>query len=196
MPASTEHVTCRSARAVFVEPACLPVLALSLMVVGLLAPVGEARAETPLPICDSARDARARNSPAAPALEAKCRAREADQNSKQVENILSFRDWEGSWNLEWEFQGKWYGKVMEINATPSGITGDYVLGILEGNFVRGDISRVRGEITNVTKTGSTCPSGKQAGFFALTLAADGRSMDGWWDVCGEGTKWTWRAKKR
>jgi hypothetical protein len=142
----------------------------SLMAVGLLTAAAEGRAERSLATGDG---------PAA-----------------QVQNILSFRDWEGSWDLEWEFQGKWYGKVMEVSATPSGISGDYVLGILEGEFVRGDVSRASGTITNVTSTGSTCRSGKQAGYFSLTLAADGRSMAGWWDVCGEGTKWTWKAKKR
>jgi len=161
MSATTHHITCRSARAVFV----------SLMAVGLLTAAGEARAERP-----------ALGTVEAPAA--------------QVQNILSFRDWEGSWDLQWEFQGKWYGKVMDVNATSSGIAGDYVLGTLEGDFVQGDISRVKGTITNVTGTGSTCKSGKQAGFFSLTLAADGRSMAGWWDVCGEGTKWTWKAKKR
>ena len=144
----------------------------SLVAAGLLTAAAEARAGRPL---------------ATDAFEAP---------AAQVQNILSFRDWEGSWDLEWEFQGKWYGKVMEVSATQSGITGDYVLGILEGEFVRGDVSRASGTITNVTSTGSTCKSGKQAGFFSLTLAADGRSMAGWWDVCGEGRKWTWKAKKR
>ncbi len=43
---------------------------------------------------------------------------------------------------------------------------------------------------------TTCRSGKQAGFFSLTLADDGKSMEGWWDVCGEGRKWVWKADRR
>ena len=152
------------------QPASLRSLGRSLMVLALLAgAAGEARAERPLPI---------------------------DPQAGPVENILSFRDWKGAWDLEWEYQGKWYGKVMELEATPTGITGDYVLGVLNGRFVQGDVARVSGEITNVTNTGSTCSSGRQGGFFSLNLARDGRTMEGWWDVCGEGRKWAWKAKKR
>ena len=60
----------------------------SLMAVGLLTAAGEARAAEASP-----------GTVEAPAA--------------QVQNILSFRDWEGSWDLQWEFQGKWYGKVMD-----------------------------------------------------------------------------------
>lgn len=113
-----------------------------------------------------------------------------------IKNILSFRDWEGSWNLEWEFEGQWYGKPMELSADRSGISGDYVLGTLKGSFVGSDFSNVKGEITNVTGTGKTCYSGKQEGAFLLTLSNDGKSIDGWWDVCSEGTKYQWKAVKR
>ena len=109
---------------------------------------------------------------------------------------LSFRSWEGAWDLKWEFEGNWYARVMNLKSTPTGISGDYVVGILEGRFADGDISRVSGDITNTTNTGTACPSGKQVGLFSLMLAADGRSMDGWWDVCGEGRKWAWKADKR
>jgi hypothetical protein len=111
-------------------------------------------------------------------------------------NILSFRDWEGSWDLKWQFNGDWYEKVMTVTATQTGIAGDYVLGTLQGQFVQGDVSRVSGEITNTTNTGTTCKTGQQAGLFQLTLANDGRHVEGWWDVCGEGTKWAWKADKR
>jgi hypothetical protein len=114
----------------------------------------------------------------------------------RVEHVVTFRDWEGSWDLKWEFEGQSYGRIMQLKSGQSGIAGDYELGILDGRFVPGDFSKVSGEITNTTNTGTTCPSGKQAGFFSLTLASDGKSMDGWWDVCGTGRRWPWKAEKR
>ena len=113
-----------------------------------------------------------------------------------IKNILSFRDWEGSWDMEWEFEGQWYGKPMKLSADQLGISGDYVLGTLKGSFVGGGVSKVNGEITNVTGTGKTCYSGKQEGAFSLTLSNDGKNMDGWWDVCSEGKKYKWKAVKR
>jgi hypothetical protein len=112
-----------------------------------------------------------------------------------TKTILSFRDWEGSWDLQWEFEGQWYGKSMKVSADQSGIAGDYVLGTLKGSFVGRDFSKATGAITNVTGTGTTCPSGKQEGVFSFTLSNDGKSMDGWWDVCGEGKKYEWKAAK-
>jgi outer membrane cobalamin receptor len=118
----------------------------------------------------------------------------------QADTIQSFRDWEGSWDLVYEFQGKSYSQVMTLKPTQTALFGDYVLGILEGQFVQGDFSKVTGDITNTTNTGGTCRSGKQAGkqggSFSLTLAKDGRSLAGWWDVCGEGQRWLWKAVKR
>jgi hypothetical protein len=118
----------------------------------------------------------------------------------EAQTLLTFRDWEGTWDLEWEFQGTRYKRVMSVSAEADGITGDYVNGTLEGGFVDGDVARVSGEITNTTNTGTTCTSGdqagKQAGVFSLALSRDGRSMDGWWDVCGEGQKWPWKARKQ
>jgi hypothetical protein len=113
-----------------------------------------------------------------------------------VEHLMTFRDWEGSWDLKWEFEGQTYGRVMNLKSGQSGIAGDYEVGILDGRFVAGDFSKVSGEITNTTNTGTTCSSGKQSGVFSLTLASDGKSMEGWWDVCGEGTRWPWKAAKR
>ena len=114
----------------------------------------------------------------------------------EAKNILSFRDWEGSWDLQWEFDGQWYGKIMKLTSDRSGIAGDYILGTLKGSFVNGDVSRVAGEIKNVTGTGTNCPSGEQTGLFSLALSSDGGSMNGWWDVCGEGKKYKWKAVKR
>lgn len=111
-------------------------------------------------------------------------------------NILSFRDWEGTWNLQWEYDGQWYGKPLKLRSGQAGIDGDYVLGALEGTFVHGDFSKVTGAFTNTSATGVDCPSGKQGGLFSFTLANDGRSMDGWWDVCGTGKKRIWKADKR
>ena len=83
-----------------------------------------------------------------------------------------------------------------MEATRSGVTGDYGLGTLEGRFNEGDVTTVNGKITNTTNTGTTCRSGKQEGSFSLTLAKDGRSMAGWWDVCSEGQRYKWEADKR
>jgi hypothetical protein len=110
--------------------------------------------------------------------------------------VLTFRDWEGSWDLKWEFNHEWYARPLSVKAAPSGISGGYVNGILDGRFADGDFSKVTGEITNTTNTGTTCSSGKQTGSFMLALAADGRSMEGWWDVCSEGTKWPWKAVRQ
>ncbi len=113
-----------------------------------------------------------------------------------VQNVLVFRDWEGSWDLEWDYDGASYKKVMELSADQSGITGDYVLGTLAGSFADGDVSKVTGDIKNVTETGQTCTSGEQTGRFFLELSSDGRSIEGWWTVCDEETQHAWRAVKR
>ena len=110
--------------------------------------------------------------------------------------VLTFRDWEGTWDLQWLYEEKRYKREMTVEAELSGISGDYQNGTLEGRFLNDDFSRVVGEITNTTRTGVTCDSGKQTGSFLLILAKDGRSMEGWWDVCGEGMKWPWQATKR
>jgi hypothetical protein len=112
-----------------------------------------------------------------------------------VERVVTFRDWEGSWDLKWEFEGRTYGKVLKVKSGQSGIAGDYEVGILDGHFVAEDFSKVSGEFTNTANTGTTCSSGKQSGVFSLTLASDGKTMEGWWDVCGEGRR-PWKAAKR
>jgi len=113
----------------------------------------------------------------------------------EPEAVPSFRDWQGSWNLRWEFEGTWDGRTLNLNSHPSGITGNYEIGTLEGTFVGGDFSRVTGTITNTSNTGTDCPSGKQEGLFSLTLSSGGTAMDGWWDVCGKGTKYAWKANR-
>jgi hypothetical protein len=113
-----------------------------------------------------------------------------------IKNILSFHDWEGSWDLQWEYAGQWYGKPLQLSADRLGIAGDYVLGTLKGSFVEGNASNVTGNYMNETGTGVTCGTGKQEGVFWLVLSSDGKSMDGWWDVCGEGKKYKWKTVKR
>jgi hypothetical protein len=109
---------------------------------------------------------------------------------------LSFRDWEGLWDLQWEFEGQWYGKPMRLNADRQGIAGDYVLGTLKGSFDRANVLNATGIFTNTTNTGATCRSGKQEGEFLLMLSDDGKTINGWWNVCGEGKKYKWNAVKR
>jgi hypothetical protein len=124
-------------------------------------------------------------------------AEETPEAKKKAGNVLSFRDWQGFWNLQWEYHGKWYEKIMNLRSDQSGIAGEYELGTLKGTFVRGDASKVAGEYTNTAGSGVDCSSGKQGGQFTLTLASGGRSMDGWWDVCGDqGTRRKWKADRR
>lgn len=85
---------------------------------------------------------------------------------------------------------------MTMKSDRFGVTADYELGVLEGRFEGGNVSTVFGQTTNTTGTGSTCASGKQTGSFQLTLAKDGEGMEGWWDVCSEGEKYPWEARKR
>lgn len=113
-----------------------------------------------------------------------------------VERRLSFSSWGGVWDLRFEFQGNWSKRLLNMEATQSGVTGDYGLGTLAGRFREGDVTTVNGTITNTTNTGQTCRSGKQEGSFSLTLAKDGRSMAGWWDVCSEGQRYKWEADRR
>lgn len=109
----------------------------------------------------------------------------------------TFRDWEGSWDLQFEFpQGQWHGARMTLRADQSGITGDYDFGRIHGFYADGDISTVLGAYKNTTGTGQTCASGEQAGRFTLHLTSDGQAMEGWWDLCGEGTKYRWKATKK
>lgn len=117
------------------------------------------------------------------------------QSSVPQQDRGSFRDWEGSWNMTFEFEGEWRPAQMIIKATDSGIRGSYDYGRLEGTFDRTDISRATGQIENTTGTGRTCSSGRQTGSFSLTLAVDARSMAGWWDVCSTGPKYRWKATK-
>jgi hypothetical protein len=105
-------------------------------------------------------------------------------------------DWEGSWDLVWEYDRQSFVKPMKLSADLLGITGDYEVGTLKGAFVDGDVSKVTGEIRNVTNTGVTCSSGQQSGRFYFELSSDGRSMKGWWSICDERTQHHWSAVKR
>jgi len=120
------------------------------------------------------------------------------EGKTEAQNVLSFRDWQGSWELRWEFpEGKWQDPVtMSLSSDQSGIRGDYGLGPINGAFVDGDFSKVTGEFTNTSGTGTDCQAGKQGGSFSFTLKNGGRSMDGWWDVCSKGKKYRWQANKR
>jgi hypothetical protein len=109
---------------------------------------------------------------------------------------LSFRSWEGSWNLAWQYDGKWYESAMTLRADQFGIEGDYELGSLKGTFVNGSFTQVEGEFINTSGTGADCPSGKQGGWFSFNLANNGKHMRGWWDICGKGKRMQWKADKR
>ena len=113
-----------------------------------------------------------------------------------TEGSLTPRDWQGSWNLQFEYEGNWHSQSMTVRSTEKGITGDYGLGKLSGEYAGGDISRVTGQIENTSGTGTTCASGKQTGSFLFVLDSGGKSMSGSWDVCGAGKKYLWKAEKR
>jgi hypothetical protein len=121
---------------------------------------------------------------------------ERTQPGNPQQNRAAFRDWDGRWDLKFEFQGQWHSAQMIIKATDSGIRASYDFGRLEGAFDGGDVSTATGQIENTTATGTTCSSGKQTGSFSMTLAVNGRSMTGWWDVCSAGPKYRWKAAKR
>ena len=124
------------------------------------------------------------------------RLKPREGSSPSAPDRLSFHDWEGSWSLQWEYEGQWYEKPMTLTADQSGITGEYGLGTVKGTYENGDISTVTGEYTNTSGTGVDCPSGKQTGSFTLNLKRGGKSMEGWWDICGKGTQRRWKAEKR
>jgi hypothetical protein len=109
---------------------------------------------------------------------------------------LTFRDWQGSWNLQFEFEGKWYPQPMTVRSNERGITGDYGIGRISGEYAGGDVSKVTGQLENTAGTGTTCASGKQTGSLSLVLESGGKSMSGLWDVCGAGKKYHWKAEKR
>jgi hypothetical protein len=114
---------------------------------------------------------------------------------------LSYRNWAGAWDMQWEYEGKWDGASMNLHADPLGINGTYEnethkIGILSGTFVDDRFTKVTGIYTNTAGTGVTCASGSQEGAFTFTLTNEGRHIDGLWDLCGKGTRRQWKADKR
>jgi hypothetical protein len=83
--------------------------------------------------------------------------------------VLTFRDWEDP-ESQVGIQPGIYERPLMMKAALSGITGEYVNGILDGRFADGDFSKVTGQVTNTTNTGTTCASGKQTGSFIAALA--------------------------
>lgn len=132
--------------------------------------------------------------------------RKKQEAKTQAQDVPSFRDWDGSWNLSSVWEGKTSRLEMELSSDRFGIAGEYrdggnkLLGTLKGTFVGGDFSKVTGEFTNPDGSGENCPSGKQAGkrggSFSLDLAEGGKSMTGWWDLCTVGKQFHWEAEKR
>jgi hypothetical protein len=118
------------------------------------------------------------------------------QRNLNSQSELSSRDWQGSWDLQFEYAGQWHSSHLVMTASEAGIQGDYDSGRLRGTFDRDDVSIATGQTENTTATGRTCASGKQTGAFSLTLAADGKSMNGWWDVCNTGPKYRWKAQRQ
>lgn len=109
---------------------------------------------------------------------------------------LSFRNWAGDWDMQWEYEGKWDGGFMKLSADPLGFSGTYEKGILSGTFVDDRFTKVTGIYTNTVGTGVTCASGSQEGAFTFTLTNEGSHIDGLWDLCGKGTRRQWKADKR
>ena len=107
---------------------------------------------------------------------------------------LSFSDWEGVWDLQWNFEGNSDVSKMILRVDQSGIEGEYKYGTVKGNFV--DTSKVQGEYINTAGTGTTCSDGRQTGLFSLNMSIGGKYMNGFWDVCGKGKRYEWKADKR
>jgi TIR domain-containing protein len=132
--------------------------------------------------------------------------RKRPEAKTQAQDVLAFRDWDGSWNLSWVYAGNTSKGEMKLRSDRFGIAGEYrdgdnkLLGTLKGTFVGGDFSKVTGEFANPNGSGENCQSGKQAGkrggSFSLDLAKGGKSMTGWWDICTVGKQYHWEAQKR
>jgi hypothetical protein len=112
-----------------------------------------------------------------------------------AQTLPSFRDWEGSWVAQWQYQGKSYETPMTLKANWFGIEGDYGDGTLKGTFVNGNFTQIEGEYINTAGTGVDCPSGNQSGWFIFNLSNDRKQLHGWWDVCGKGKRMRWDAQK-
>ncbi|MCP9771576.1 toll/interleukin-1 receptor domain-containing protein [Synechococcus sp. Tobar12-5m-g] len=116
-----------------------------------------------------------------------------------------FHNWEGSWGLQFEFNGAWSNELkMTLSSDQHGIEGNYrgldinrrlTSGKITGTFVGGNISKIAGTYINTSGTGQDCPSGRQEGLFLLSLSADGRNMNGTWGFCGHDREWQLRAQR-
>jgi hypothetical protein len=109
---------------------------------------------------------------------------------------LAPKDWEGVWQLRFQYAGNWSDdKTMKVRAGANRVSGSYDIGNFSGAFSGNDHSRISGEFVNTAGTGVDCPNGKQGGRFTFTLSEDAKTMSGWWDVCGQGQKWPWKAAR-
>jgi hypothetical protein len=133
-------------------------------------------------------------------------AQKRQEPKTQAQDVPSFRDWNGFWNLSSVWGGKTSKFDMALRSDRVGIVGEYrdgdnkLIGTVTGTFAADDFSTVTGEFTSPNGSGGNCPSGKQAGkrggSFSFVLAKDGKSMAGWWDLCTTGNKFQWDAEKR
>jgi hypothetical protein len=109
---------------------------------------------------------------------------------------LAPKDWEGVWQLRFQYAGNWSDdKTMKVRAGANRVSGSYDIGNFSGAFSGNDHSRISGEFVNTAGTGVDCPNGKQGVRFTFTLSEDAKTMSGWWDVCGQGPKWPWKAAR-
>ncbi len=133
---------------------------------------------------------------APPAVQPEPTPTPAPEPKPATKPALAAKDWEGVWQLRFQYNKNWSDdKIMKVRATPSRVSGHYDIGNFSGTFSGGDYSRISGEFVNTAGTGVDCPNGKQGGHFMFTLSEDAKTMSGWWDVCGQGQKWPWKAAR-
>jgi hypothetical protein len=104
-------------------------------------------------------------------------------------------NWFGSWLSQWTSSTGWYTGVLNLDYGTNGISGTYNNGTIEGLYVNGDFSKVRG-VWKRTKgnSGGAC----QYGNFEFSLSFSfptGCQIYGWWDYCGTGERWLWNSSQ-
>src|SRR5689334_481693 len=62
------------------------------------------------------------------------------QGDLDSQSGLSSRDWEGSWEMQFEYEGQWHSAHLTMTATEGGIRGDYDFGRLRGTFDPDDVT--------------------------------------------------------
>jgi hypothetical protein len=103
-------------------------------------------------------------------------------------------DWSGVWKLSSSYNNQSADWILTLTPSPDHVYGRYESGRLKGTFVNDNHASISGEVEYAA--GVVCANGKQFGRFSFTMSRDGRLLTGWWDLCGEGQKFSWTATRR